>query len=226
MKTFDNGKWLYGDAWERFPIKDGEVWLAGKHKLAVADLTNLDNLDFFSQEKFDMSYIDPPWNTGNINSFYTKAGLSEKKAFELFINKLLALVRKHSPRLNYMEMGTQNLGFVKDLIASMNGKITNTWKIKYYQKNPCYLIRYTFSEPTEITFDFTGIDDDYSPRLAMQFEPNVSNVLDLCTGRGLTGRTAHQMGKTFYGTELNKRRLACLIDFYSKQGLPVKQLQP
>jgi len=74
-KTFEDGKWLYGDSWERFPIKDGEVWQAGKNLVAVKDLTNLDNLDFFGRDTFDMSYIDPPWNTGNINSFYTKAGL-------------------------------------------------------------------------------------------------------------------------------------------------------
>jgi hypothetical protein len=174
--------------------------------------------------KFDMSYIDPPWNTGNINSFYTKAGFAGKKEFESFIAKLLSLVKIHSPKINYMEMGTQNLDYVKDLIVSMDGIITNTWQIKYYQKNPCHLIRYSFETPTKIGFDFTGIDDDYTPKLAMQFEQNVNTVLDLCTGRGLTGRTAFQMGKTFYGTELNKRRLACLLDFYSKQGLPVHKL--
>jgi hypothetical protein len=223
-KTFEDGKWLYGDSWEHFPINDGEVWQAGKNLVAVRDLTLLDNLDCFGQDAFDMSYIDPPWNTGNINSFYTKAGLSDRNEFGEFLKKLLALVKKHSPKINYLEMGCENLTNVKNMITAMEGIVTNHWKIKYYRKNPCYLIRYTFIEPTTIDFDFTGIDDDYTPRLAMQFEKNVNTVLDLCTGRGLTGRTALAMGKTFYGTELNKRRLACLIDYFSKQGLSINKL--
>lgn len=224
MKTFEEGKWLYGDSWERFPINDGEVWQAGKNVLAVKDLTNITQLDFFGIPQFDMSYVDPPWNTGNINSFYTKAGFSEKKEFESFIEKLITLISVHSPRINYLEMGSQNLDFVKDLIISLNGIVTNVWKIKYYQKHPCFLIRYTFGTASIIDFDFTGIDDDYTPRFAMQFEPNVNSVLDLCTGRGLTGRTAHSLGKTFFGTELNKRRLACLIDYYNQQGLTIQKL--
>lgn len=224
MKTYEEGKWLYGDSWEKFPINDGEVWQAGKNVLSVRDLTNLDNLDFFGQFQFDMSYIDPPWNTGNINSFYKKAGFPEKKEFEIFIEKLLNLVKQYSPKLNYLEMGSQNLDFVKHLIISLNGIVANVWKITYYQKHPCFLIRYTFGIPSIIDFDFTGIDDDYTPRFAMQFEKDVNTILDLCTGRGLTGRTAHSMGKTFFGTELNKRRLACLLDFYSQQGLTVKKL--
>lgn len=224
MKTFEEGKWLYGDSWEKFPINDDEIWKAGQNLLSVRDLTNLNDLNFFGIPQFDMSYIDPPWNTGNINSFYTKAGLSEKKEFETFIEKLLILIKQHSPKLNYLEMGSQNLDFVKDLIVSLNGTVTNVWKIKYYQKHPCFLIRYTFGTTSIVDFDFTGIDDDFTPRFAMQFEPNVNSVLDLCTGRGLTGRTAHSLGKTFFGTELNKRRLACLIDFYNQQGLTIQKL--
>lgn len=223
MKTFEDGKWLYGDSWEKFPIEDGQVWRVGKNTLAVKDLTELNSLEFFGQNAFDMSYIDPPWNTGNINSFYTKAGFQDKKEFNSFIEKLMLLVKTYSPKINYIEMGSQNLDYVKDLITQLNGIVTNTWKIKYYHKNPCFLIRYSFDSPSKIDFDFTGIDDDFTPRFAMQYEKNINSVLDLCTGRGLTGRTAHSLGKTFYGTELNKRRLACLIDYYHQQGLIINK---
>jgi predicted RNA methylase len=43
-------------------------------------------------------------------------------------------------------------------------------------------------------------------------------VADLCMGRGLTGISAYKLGKKFVGTELNKRRLAVLIDKTSQMG--------
>ena len=46
-----------------------------------------------------------------------------------------------------------------------------------------------------------------------------SSVVDLCTGRGLTLLAAHKFGARFYGTELNKRRLAVAIDRASKAGV-------
>lgn len=109
-----NRKWLYGDSWEKFPIEDGEVWQVGKHILAVKDITELSNLDFFGISRFDISYCDPPWSTGNLNAFYTKAGFSQRKKFEPFMEKLINLISTYSPRINYLEMGRQNLDFVTD----------------------------------------------------------------------------------------------------------------
>lgn len=45
------------------------------------------------------------------------------------------------------------------------------------------------------------------------------SVADLCTGRGLTLLAAHKFGAKFYGTELNKRRLAVAIDRAAKAGV-------
>jgi predicted RNA methylase len=217
-------EWTYGDSWEKFPINENEVWKAGNHLLTVRDLTNLTNLDFFGIKEFDMSYIDPPWNTGNINSFYTKAGLEERKQFNSFIIKLIDLIKVCSPEVNYMEMGKQNKDFVINEIENAGGKVTNEWKITYYKKFPCFLIRYTFSDLPGIDLNLTGIDDDDTPMIVMQAEKNISNVIDLCTGRGLTGRTAQKLGISFYGNELNKRRLACLIDYYSQLNLPISKI--
>ncbi|MBX3045126.1 MAG: hypothetical protein KIT33_15180 [Candidatus Kapabacteria bacterium] len=219
-----NKKWTYGDSWEKFPINENEVWKAGNHLLSVRDLTNLSNLDFFGIKQFDMSYIDPPWNTGNINSFYTKAGLEERKQFNAFIIKLISLIKVYSPKVNYMEMGKQNKDFVINEIERAGGKVTNEWKITYYQKYPCYLLRYTFSNSPAVNNDFSGLDDDDTPILAIKSELNIKNVLDLCTGRGLTGRTAQSLGISFYGTELNKRRIACLIDYFSQLNLSIHKL--
>lgn len=217
-------KWTYGESWEKFPINDGEVWQAGKHLLACKDITNTINLEFFGKQTFDMSYVDPPWNTGNINSFYTKAEIDEKKSFIPFINHVIDLLKLHSPDINYMEMGKQNISHVSDLIKSKSGFVTNVWDIVYYRTKPCKLLRFSFTDEKPTTADFSGMDDDFTPHLAISIENNVKTVLDLCTGRGLTGRTAHNLNKQFFGTELNKRRIACLLDWYSQQNLNVKLL--
>lgn len=39
---------------------------------------------------------------------------------------------------------------------------------------------------------------------------------DLCMGRGLVGKHAFNNNKPFVGTELNKKRLAVLVDYITK----------
>jgi methylase of polypeptide subunit release factors len=92
------------------------------------------------------------------------------------------------------------------------------WGITYYKKNPCYLIRggHVLLDPRFRWFD--DFDDEYTPALAIEAE-HPATVADLCTGRGLTLLAAHKYGATFYGTELNKRRLAVAIDRATKQGI-------
>ncbi|GAG36815.1 unnamed protein product, partial [marine sediment metagenome] len=63
-------KWPYGDSWEKYPIKRGEAWQADmKARVIIADIMEDDLSLLFGSLMVDMSYIDPPWNTGNINSF-------------------------------------------------------------------------------------------------------------------------------------------------------------
>jgi DNA modification methylase len=217
--THHSGNWLYGDSWEKFPIEPGQIWTAGQHEVMVADVTKNNISSLLNGKKADMSYIDPPWNSSNINAFYTKAGLKERRDFKLFLKKLIEQVKLYSPNVNYMEMGFENVHFLEDLIESMGGWLTNSWDIFYYRIKPCHLIRFTFTDNPPVKVDFTGMDDDDTPHLAISSEKDIQTVLDFCTGRGLTGRTAHALGKTFIGTELNKRRLACLLNDFHKQGL-------
>jgi len=64
-------KWLYGDSWEKFPIQPGQVWGVGDSRVSVHNLFN--PLPGFML-RADCLFMDPPWNLGNLNSFYTKAG--------------------------------------------------------------------------------------------------------------------------------------------------------
>lgn len=214
--------WRYGDSWEKYPIEQGEIWTAGPHKVMVADITNTDLNPLLQGTTIDMTYIDPPWNTGLLKGFYTKAKVEKHiTGYAAFTHKLLETIEKHSPNINYIEIGKQNMNLLIGQIK-LRGKITNMWDITYHRKKPAKLIRYTFNNKPPIKLDLNGVDDEYTPNLILHVEKGISTILDLCTGRGLTGKAAHNNQKTFYGVELNKRRLSCLLHHFNKQGLKIQ----
>lgn len=204
--------WSYGDSWERYPIEAGEPWMERSTGSQVAVYDLFDGFPAFMTHA-DMIYVDPPWNTGNIRSFYTKAGMPTKRNFRQFLDVLFGRIKDIDAPVCYMEMGKQNretvINTLQDLYASVQ-----FWEVIYYRKNPSFLIRAAHT-PTDT--DFTGIDDMHTPRMAMETEL-FSCVADLCMGRGLTATTAYRLGKQFVGTELNKRRLAVTIDKIAKLG--------
>lgn len=202
----------YGDAWEKFPIRRGEVWVevGTGSKVAVWDL--FDGLPGFMLEA-DLVYTDPPWNTGNMRSFYTKAGMITLATFVGFTRILFDRISAIAASACYLEIGGQELGVFKSCMALIY-PVVQVWPVTYYRKNPSWLLR---GGQDGIEVDFAGADDMNTPQLAMEAE-EFSCVADLCMGRGLTAVTAHRLGKRFVGTELNQRRLACAIEKVAKKG--------
>jgi hypothetical protein len=214
-----NSKWKYGDSWEKYPIKPGQVWeeeKTGSLFLVYDIMKGRPGVMFPS----GMVYCDPPWNLGNVNSFITKNNsVKYIDEFSMFYKKLFSVIWWYNPSVCFLEIGKQHL---PDFEKEMNNLFPSvqTWEITYYKKNPCYLIRGGIL-PTD--FDFTGKDDSETPFLAIQNE-GCSCVADFCTGRGLTAISAFRQGKQFVGTELNKRRLAVAIDKIAQLGGKFKVL--
>lgn len=195
-KTFENGKWLYGDSFEKFPIKEYEQVICGKNFLIAGDIMKIDYDKLFCGIYPDMAYIDPPYNQGLLSSFWTKFDKSLKpQDFKQFTKYLIFLIKQYSPRVAYMEMGIRSMGQVTRWIIEAGGFILGIANITYYHKNPCKLIRFTFDLDNVLDFDM--------------------NIVDFCCGRGLTGRIAHELGIQFFGSELNPRRLTNLVEFYA-----------
>jgi len=162
----------------------------------------------------DMVYCDPPWNLGNVNSFYTKSGFSPyMDQYIEFYRQLFSYIACIHPDVCYLEIGKQ---YLPDFKLEMDKlfPFVQVWPVTYYKKNSSYLVRGGI-RPTDV--DFTGMDDMDTPWFAIKSEkPNC--VADLCTGRGLTAISAFKLGKRFVGTELNKRRLAVAIDKITALG--------
>lgn len=206
-------QWSYGDSWERYPIELGELWRERKTGSAVMVHDLFNGLPAHMREA-DLIYCDPPWNTSNINAFYTKAGIPQTREFADFADALFDAISIIRPQVCYLEIGKQNLAMFEARLAELY-PYTQTWPVTYYKRNRSYLVRGSRWGHTGV--DFADMDDMNTPRAAMMSEP-FERVGDLCMGRGLTGVTAYQLGKRFVGTELNKRRLAVLIDEVAKLG--------
>ena len=211
--------YLYGDSWEKFPIKDNEVWKAGPNIMVCADLMDLDasNLKHvFGRDQIDMLYSDPPWNQGNISTFITKAKLEKKIDYWAFIDHLTKTAKAFRPRFSYLEGGLKQRAQLVEAINKNLSAPPHIYQIRYYNRHKCLL--YRASTPDSPSPNLTGLDDTKTPFAAMEFDQPKS-ALDLCMGRGGTARAAHQLGIPCFGVELNKRRLANLLDFYAQNGL-------
>lgn len=205
-------KWNYGGAIDRHPLNDGDtVIFEDGSKVKVHDI--FDPLPSFMKEA-DLIFVDPPWNLGNINTFYTKAGIAERiESFESFYKRLFKCIAEINPYVCYVEVGKQHLA---DFIIEMRKiyKYVTFYNSTYYHSKDklCYVVR--------------GSNKAKKPKLDYMDEENIIewvcanedyNVIgDLCMGRGLVGKNAHKNGKRFVGTELNKKRLAVLVEEISK----------
>jgi hypothetical protein len=161
----------------------------------------------------DMIYCDPPWNLGNVNSFYGKAGREYIDRFSDFYDHLFFSIKQIAPRVCYLEIGRQHRKLFACLLQDLFS-VVQDWRITYYGKKECYLLR---GGHAQREYDFTGLDERNTPRIAIEIE-NPDTVADMCTGQGLTAVAAYRLGKRFMGTELNKRRLAVAIDKVNKLG--------
>lgn len=196
-------EWNYSGAWDSYPIQDGDIWVDSKTGSIVQAIDLFSGLPEHMREA-DMLYIDPPWNTGNINSFYTKAGMQDtRRRIGDFFDVLFSYALTIKPDVLYVEIGKQALEDVIERVGKVY-PVVQHWGITYYKKLPCFLVRGA-AQATDM--DYTGMDDSRTPYAAVESEsPTV--VGDLCTGRGLIAEAAIQHGKKFVGTELNKKRLA------------------
>lgn len=207
-------KWNYGGAIDRHPIQDGET-----AEFANGSMVKVHNIfdrlpDFM--KKSDLLFVDPPWNLGNINTFYTKAEQNERvDSFESFYKRLFECIGLIDPKTCYVEVGKQHLA---DFVVEMR---------KIYRHVTFYNSTYYHSKD-KLCYVLRGSNKYKKPKLDGMDEENIiewvcSNedyecIGDLCMGRGLVGVHAHKKGREFVGTELNKKRLAVLLEKITNQG--------
>ncbi len=202
--------WDYGGAWRRHDMS-GPIDLPHGSIVQVADLTEA-MPDFM--RRADTLFIDPPWNTGNLRSFYTKAD-KEHKPFDFlgFTDHLWGRIGEIAPHNLFIEMGKQHLAAYLTRAAASFRHVT-FYNSTYYDRpdHKCYVIHATQAKRLK---RYAHLEDMDEARIIAWLCANhdYQCIGDLCMGRGLVGRHAYLAGRRFVGTELNHKRLAVLVDF-------------
>lgn len=196
-------------------------WWTIDQNSRVAVHNIFDPLPTFMYEA-DLIFVDPPYNLSALNSFYTKAGRSDYiEDFNDFADVLFQRIAEIGPHTVYIEVGNQA---VDDFYARLEElhPYMQRWPVVYYRKHPTNIIRGSTTGP--IDYDFTGLDEAKCIDIVAQVE-SYEVLGDLCMGQGLVGAAAYKAGKPFVGTELNKRRLANLLQKVAKLGGEVVRCQ-
>jgi len=213
-------KWKYGNAWEHFPMEEGEVWSVGKLNSKVAVHNIFNDLPSFMNDA-DMLFIDPPWNKGNVNSFYTKAGRNDHiEDFSIFEEVLFQRLREISPNICYLEVGFQAVDKWCGLLSELYQTVQR-WEVTYYKRNKCFILR--GCNDNALDFNYTGMDEEKVYYKSAEIE-NCLTIGDFCMGLGLAGLAASKANKRFVGVELNKRRLANLLQKLHKKGEQIERI--
>lgn len=208
--------WEYGGAYKKHDMT-GEISLPNDSVVMVCDWNNR-LPDFMLQA--DTLFVDPPWNTGNYKSFYTKADMkNENMTFEDMTDVLFDRIGQIHPETLFLEMGKENLSWCMERIRTMYRFIT-FYNSTYFHKsaNKCYVIHATNDGKLKRHKPLEDMDEESIIHWICKNHP-YSCIGDLCMGRGLVGKYAYMNGKRFVGTELNERRLAVLVDFIRQREL-------
>jgi len=206
-------EWNYGDAYKRHPISENQIAVfEDGSKLKVHNIFN--PLPEFMQDA-DFVFVDPPWNRGNLNSFYTKAGRNDYQIdFANFYLRLFECIAEINPKTCYIEVGKEYLGEFLLETKKLFRHVT-FYNSSYYHKkeNMCYVIRGSVKRK-KLPLDY--MDEEDIIAWVCEHE-DYDCIGDLCMGQGLVGLHAAKNGKRFVGTELNHKRLSVLLEKLGKE---------
>lgn len=203
-------KWDYGGLHKAYDMT-GVIELPNNSCVQVCDWTK--NLPEF-MKRADTLFIDPPWNIGNVNTFYTKAD-QEHVSFDFaeFSRQLWARINEIAPKFLFLEMGKEYLGWHLEA-ARKRFRYVTFYNSTYYRKpeNKCYVIHATNNAKRRRYKELEDLDEAAIIEWLCR-NHDYQCIGDLCMGRGLVGKHAYLEGRSFVGTELNHKRLAVLVDF-------------
>jgi hypothetical protein len=208
-------KWEYGEAYKRHPVEQGKtIIFENGSKVKAHDI--FEPLPDFMQDA-DLIFVDPPWNLGNLNSFYTKAGRSDYlDSFFTFYKRLFECITEISPAVCYIEVGKEYLAEFIQEMKRVYRQVTFYNSTYYHNKDKlCYVVRGS-RKRKKLPLDY--MDEENIITWVCENE-DYDCIGDLCIGRGLVGINAYQAGKQFVGTELNHKRLSVLLEILSERGM-------
>ena len=184
------------------------IKLPNKSKVKVCDLI-LEMPEFMKEA--DILFIDPPCSQGNLTSFYTKADQQNLNEYIIFYKSLFKRIDEIKPKILFLEVFKNNLfSFLEE--CRQRYKYIIYYNSLYYnnKKNKCWII-----QATNEKLYYSELENLDEEKIIKWICENIDFdcIGDLCMGKGLVGKYAYLNNKKFVGIELNKKRLAILVDF-------------
>jgi hypothetical protein len=197
----------------------------GKHQVKHGSLTQgID--DLMKGHQVDVLYSDPPWGQGNISYWQTMnekdTGKEREPKIELdtFLNVCFSTYQKYAKNLLFLEYGTKWVDMILDK-ATMHGfeclaTITTEYASgsKWYPLHLHILAKNPTAEMREIASNQAFLKTvegthgyDTLRKVTQPFLTKGLTYLDPMCGMGYTAQLAIDNEGTFYGNELNAKRL-------------------
>ena len=169
----------------------------------------------------DCLFIDPPCSEGNFKSFYTKADKAVRMNINFFNGRLFELIDEINPKHLFIETFKSNDETIFNRLSELYGTNLKQFQSYYYGKknNVCW-IWYAYTEE-ESEFEIPYLDEEKAIEYICK-TLDFNCIGDLCMGKGLVGFYANKYNKKFVGTELNEKRLACLIEHINLNKIIVR----
>ena len=205
--------WSYGGYAAKYGVMKGGEYDIGTGHVKCCDLT--EELPEF-MKRAQVVFVDPPCSQGNLQSFYTKAGVRLEIQFSLFLPKLFECIQEIAPQVCFIESFASNIDDVKTFIST-EFRYMAVIQSHYYhnRKNQCWIVAGVNKEPEgweDWCMSVHDMDEQSIIREICSAIMPKSTIGDLCMGRGLVGYYANKIGRPFVGTELNPSRLAVLFE--------------
>ncbi len=199
-------KWEYGGHYHNLDMSG--IIEIGTGKIKVHNI--FDKLPEFVKSA-DTIFCDPPCSKVNINTFYTKADrIDYQDSYEPFTKRFFEVIDEIKPKQIFVEVFKSNKErFIKEF--SERYPYLEIYDSKYYNRdaNKCWIIQCS-NQPIDI-LPIQGMDEAKIIKYICE-HIDFKCIYDPCIGQGLVGFYANMYGREFVGTELNKKRLAVLIN--------------
>lgn len=204
----------YDGSIDEYPIKEGEIYeLTNGSKIQIADITR--GIPSFLRQA-DCVFIDPAGSKGVLKSYYTKA---EKECpiqtFGEFVEHISRCVTEISPTRLFVECFMRNREQLESMVRNLYPHV-KVYNATYYHRpeNKAWIIQGSYN-PEE--YEFEGMDEwDIVFKLCK--EVPFTSIADFFMGQGLVAEAAFAAGKQFFGSDMNRNRLAVAINRVAKKG--------
>lgn len=190
----------------------------GRHTVEHGDV--MDGIsDLMGGNKVDIMYSDPPWGQGNIRYWQTmnqKMNGAEKRdiLYDDFLKQIFKIADAYVTDFLFVEYGCQWKNDIIDYGTTNNFVHNGIVGLKYRAGSVFRPLDLHVFNRTEKPLDSAYIKNvsDTSgyktlQRAIIPFADKTKSILDPCCGMGYTAQIAVDTGMTFYGNELNFKRL-------------------